>query len=107
MNTRIQDATKLTKNELFDFYMNTALNAEKLAVGWLETRTENEMVVYQNIVRMAHQIIAEGFSEKVIQPDTEHLQEYILKKYYIHMNINIFFSFQHASRVWALLHHPS
>ncbi len=49
-------------------YQNRVVNAEKLAVGWLETRTENEMVVYQNIVRMAHQIIAEGFSEKVIQP---------------------------------------
>ncbi len=42
--------------------------AEKLAIGWLETRTRSEMVVYPNIVRMAHQIIAEGFSEKVIQP---------------------------------------
>ncbi len=49
-------------------YQSRVVNAEKLAVGWLETRTENEMVVYQNIVRMAHQIIAEGFSEKVIQP---------------------------------------
>jgi hypothetical protein len=44
------------------------VNAENLAIGWLETRTENEMVVYQNIVRIAHQIIAEGFSEKVVQP---------------------------------------
>ncbi|MEL7146307.1 MAG: M24 family metallopeptidase [Bacteroidota bacterium] len=44
------------------------VSAENLAVGWLETRTPSEMVVYQNIVRMAHQIIAEGFSEKVIQP---------------------------------------
>lgn len=44
------------------------VSAEKLAVGWLETRTESEMVVYPNIVRMAHQIIAEGFSEKVVQP---------------------------------------
>ncbi len=43
-------------------------NAEDLAIGWLETRTDREMVVYQNIVRMAHQVIAEGFSEKVIQP---------------------------------------
>ena len=43
-------------------------NAEELAIGWLETRTPSEMIVYQNIVRMAHQIIAEGFSEKVIQP---------------------------------------
>ena len=44
------------------------VNAEELAIGWLETRTENEMIVYRNIVRIAHQIIAEGFSEKVIQP---------------------------------------
>ncbi|MEZ5347082.1 MAG: M24 family metallopeptidase [Pyrinomonadaceae bacterium] len=43
-------------------------SAEKLAIGWLETRTESEMAVYPMIVRMAHQIIAEGFSEKVIQP---------------------------------------
>ena len=49
-------------------YKKRVVSAEKLAVGWLETRTENEMIVYQNIVRMAHQIIAEGFSEKVIQP---------------------------------------
>ncbi len=44
------------------------VNAEDLAIGWLETRTASEMIVYQNIVRMAHQVIAEGFSEKVIQP---------------------------------------
>ncbi|NQZ77166.1 MAG: M24 family metallopeptidase [Ekhidna sp.] len=44
------------------------VNAEDVAIGWLEARTDSEMVVYQNIVRLAHQIIAEGFSEKVIQP---------------------------------------
>jgi hypothetical protein len=43
-------------------------SAENVAIGWLETRTESEMAVYPSIVRMAHQIIAEGFSEKVIQP---------------------------------------
>ena len=37
------------------------------SVGW-RRRTESEMAVYPLIVRMAHQIIAEGFSEKVIQP---------------------------------------
>lgn len=42
--------------------------AENVAIGWLETRTESEMAVYPNIVRIAKQIIAEGFSEKVIQP---------------------------------------
>ncbi len=44
------------------------VSAEEVAIGWLETRTSSEMMVYQNIVRIAHQIIAEGFSEKVIQP---------------------------------------
>ncbi len=43
-------------------------SAEKLAVSWLESRTEKEMVVYQQICRIAHQIIAEGFSDNVIQP---------------------------------------
>lgn len=43
-------------------------SAENLAVGWLETRTADEMVVYQNICRIAHQILAEGLSESVIQP---------------------------------------
>lgn len=49
-------------------YQSRVVSAENIAIGWLETRTTSEMVVYQNIVRMAHQIIAEGFSEKVIQP---------------------------------------
>ncbi len=44
------------------------VSAEKLAVSWLESRTEKEMVLYQQICRIAHQIIAEGFSDKVIQP---------------------------------------
>ncbi len=43
-------------------------SAENLAIGWLETRTEEEMVTYQQIVRIAHEILAEGLSEKVIQP---------------------------------------
>ena len=49
-------------------YHPRIVGAEDLAIGWLETRTESEMIVYQNIVRIAHQIIAEGLSEKVIQP---------------------------------------
>lgn len=42
--------------------------AERLAIGWLETRTPAEMAVYPQIVRAAHGIIAEGFSPKVITP---------------------------------------
>ena len=43
-------------------------SAEQLAVGWIETRTETEMVVYNQLVDITHNIIAEAFSEKVITP---------------------------------------
>ena len=60
----------------YDMLMNALNNdlkkrvtsAENLAIGWLETRTTSEIIAYQHIVRMAHQIIAEGFSEKVVHP---------------------------------------
>ena len=45
------------------------VSAERLAIGWLETRTDEEMTLYSSIVRMAHEIIAEGFSEKVVQAE--------------------------------------
>ncbi len=44
------------------------VSAENLAIGWLETRTADEMAVYQQIVRIAHEILAEGLSEDAIQP---------------------------------------
>jgi hypothetical protein len=44
------------------------ISAERLGVAWLETRTQKEMEIYPQICRIAHQIIAEGFSDKVIQP---------------------------------------
>lgn len=39
-----------------------------LALGWLETRTASEMAVYPQIVRIAHSIIAETFSETAVTP---------------------------------------
>jgi len=49
-------------------YKNKVVSAEKLAVSWLETRTDEEMAVYPSIVKIAHDIIAEGFSNKVVTP---------------------------------------
>lgn len=43
-------------------------SAEQLAVGWLETRTASEMATYKHIQTLAHNIIQEGLSEKVITP---------------------------------------
>ena len=44
------------------------VSAEALAIGWLEKRIPEEMIVYQQICRIAHEIIAEGFSSTAIQP---------------------------------------
>lgn len=43
-------------------------SAEKLSVAWLETRSDKEMALYPQICKIAHDIIAEGFSEKVVKP---------------------------------------
>ena len=44
------------------------VSAEPLAIGWLESRSEAEMRSYQHIVRIAHDILAEGLSQAAIQP---------------------------------------
>jgi Xaa-Pro aminopeptidase len=49
-------------------YMDRVSSGERLAVGWLETRIPEEMEVYPTLCRIAHEIIAEGLSNKVIQP---------------------------------------
>lgn len=49
-------------------YQDRLVSAEELAIGWLETRTPSEMVAYQQVCRIAHEIIQEGLSDQVIQP---------------------------------------
>lgn len=68
-------ADGLTASELEGFisalpreYSDRIVSAEKLAIGWLETRTSQEMQVYPTIVKIARTIISEGLSERVIQP---------------------------------------
>ncbi len=59
---------RLLMERLPETYRERVQSAEKLAIGWLETRTPSEMAVYRQIVRIAKEIIAEGFSQAVIQP---------------------------------------
>ncbi|MGA8853623.1 MAG: M24 family metallopeptidase [Christiangramia sp.] len=49
-------------------YKNRIVSAEELAVGWIETRTIREMVIYSSLVAITHEIIAEAFSADVIDP---------------------------------------
>ena len=44
------------------------VSAEQLAVRWIETRTEREMIIFNQLVDITHDIIAEAFSEKIITP---------------------------------------
>ena len=49
-------------------YKSKVVSAEQLAIGWIESRTEREMELYEDLVAITHQIIAEAFSSKVITP---------------------------------------
>jgi len=44
------------------------VSAEKLAIGWIETRTQKEMELYNTLVSVTHKIIDEAFSKNVIKP---------------------------------------
>jgi hypothetical protein len=49
-------------------YMARTRSAERLCLGWLERRIQPELVVYPGIVEIGHALIAEAFSNRVIQP---------------------------------------
>jgi len=49
-------------------YSSRLVSAEHLCVGWLETRSPQELSVYRYICGIAHDMIAEFFSNKVIVP---------------------------------------
>jgi Xaa-Pro aminopeptidase len=75
MSNDFSHADGLVKSE-YDLLMNAlsksqqkkVVSAEKLAVGWLETRTERERVIYEQLCNIAHKIIAKGFSLEAITP---------------------------------------
>jgi len=48
-------------------YKKKLISAEPLAVAWLEQRIPQEVEKYKSIVAIAHNIIAEGFSDSVIK----------------------------------------
>ncbi|MCI4671650.1 MAG: aminopeptidase P family protein [Bacteroidia bacterium] len=68
-------ADGLVKTEFEEFqeklpeeYQKKVVSAEKLAISWLETRSEKEKKIYPLVCAMGHQILQEAFSEAVITP---------------------------------------
>jgi len=49
-------------------FASRCASAERLAVGWLEERTFDETVAYEGIMQIAHGVIAEAFSSRIIHP---------------------------------------
>jgi Xaa-Pro aminopeptidase len=49
-------------------YAARVKSAEMLAVGWLETKLPEETEAYRHAMTVAHRVIAEAFSNKVIKP---------------------------------------
>jgi Xaa-Pro aminopeptidase len=56
-------------------YRERIVSGERLAVRWLETRTATEMEEYDSLVRLAHSLIAEAMSRKVITPGETTLRD--------------------------------
>ncbi|MFO7617128.1 MAG: M24 family metallopeptidase, partial [Bacteroidales bacterium] len=50
-------------------YATRLVSAEKLAIGWIETRSPGELGMYRAICGIAHDLIYEFFSNGVIIPD--------------------------------------
>lgn len=74
--------TKLVKT-LGKKFVSRLCSAENVVVGWLEKRIPQELEVYHYIVSIAHAIIAEAFSNRVIIPGittTNDVQWWMLKK---------------------------
>jgi len=64
-------------------YSQKLTSAEKVCVGWLETRSPQEISLYRHVVGIGHDLIREFFSNKVIIPDVtpaEEVEWWIRKK---------------------------
>ncbi|EAR12742.1 Xaa-Pro aminopeptidase family enzyme [Polaribacter irgensii 23-P] len=48
-------------------YQNKLVSAEKLGIGWIETRTAMELKLFRKLATITHDIIDEAFSAKVIE----------------------------------------
>ncbi len=74
-------------------YSKRLVSAENLCVGWLETRSPRELSIYRHICGIAHDIIAEFFSNSVIVPDITTTQEvsWWIRQKYTDLGIDFWF----------------
>ncbi len=73
------------KKALGSEYSSKFVSAENLCIGWLETRSPQELSVYRHICGIAHDIISEFYSNKVITPDITSTEDVV---WWIRQKIN-------------------
>jgi len=56
-------------NALGPEYAKRLVSADRLCIGWLETRSPQELSVYRHVCGITHDLIADFYSNKVITPD--------------------------------------
>jgi hypothetical protein len=69
------------------------VSAENLCIGWLESRSPQEMSVYRHICGIAHDIIGEFFSNKVITPDVTTVDDVVwwIRQRYTDLGLDTWF----------------
>jgi Xaa-Pro aminopeptidase len=50
-------------------YVDRLVSAEKVAIGWYETRSPRELSLYRHLAGIGHDLVAEFFSNRAITPD--------------------------------------
>ncbi len=75
-------------------------SAEHVCLGWLETRTEEEIAAYNGIVQIAHSIIDEAFSSRVVVPGvtTNFDVKYFMMQQTIDLGLQPWFDFEVSIR---------
>lgn len=58
-------------------YRDRLVSAEKLSIGWLETRSEDELAFYRHLCGIAHDLIHEFYSNGVITPGITTCQDVV------------------------------
>lgn len=64
----VQTEYKTFMEKLSPKYKERVISGEKIAIAWLETRSEVEMEMYPLLTRIGHNILKEAFSSNVITP---------------------------------------
>jgi Xaa-Pro aminopeptidase len=85
---------------LDDEYKARVVSAEHLCIGWLETRTKSEMAAYTGIMQIAHAMIAEAFSSRVVHPGvtTNEDVKYFMMQKVIDLGLIPWFDFEVSIR---------